>query len=457
MCINGANSDLTCTGVSPRVKQGLTRKTSGNNFLVVGNPLTNKLDSMSVLRMNISGPNSEGIAHKFFEALAEYKAMVLDIGQAVIHNHLEMGVLFHIPGGENSAGLLMKDLLFKAFEHGLQVTFTPVTSRDYEAWTEEHGKPRHIFTVVGRKITAEQLGLVARCATEAGLDIDRITRLSGRPILHDDEDCKIGKACVQISVRGRCDETELKSKLFAISHETGIDVAFHSDSIFHRSHRLVCFDMDSTLIQMEVIDELAKRAGVGQKVAEITARAMHGEIDWNQSYKERLGLLKGLSETVLEDIAQNMPLTEGLEFLIRTLKKLGHKLAIISGGFEYFANHLKDTLGFDYVYANKLEIIDGKVTGRVTGDVVNAKRKAEALREIAEREGISLSQTIAVGDGANDLLMLGAAGLGVAFHAKPIVREKAKHAISSVGLDGLLYLLGISDRDVENDFDSEKI
>jgi len=264
----------------------------------------------------------------------------------------------------------------------------------------------------------------------------------------------VGKACVQISVRGKCDETKLKSELFAISHKTGIDIAFHSDSIFHRSHRLVAFDMDSTLIQMEVMDELANRAGVGQKVSEITARAMHGEIDWNESFKERLTLLKGLSESVLEDVADNMPLTEGLEHLIKILKKLGYKLAIISGGFEYFANHLKNKLGFDYVYANQLEIIDGKITGQVTGVLVNAKRKAEALREIAEREGISMSQTIAIGDGANDLLMLGAAGLGVAFHAKPIVREKAKHAISSVGLDGLLYLLGISDRDVENDLDS---
>jgi len=289
------------------------------------------------------------------------------------------------------------------------------------------------------------------------MNIDRIHRLSGRPTLHTNNNANHEsgtKACVQISVRGNCNQAEVKAKLFQISHETGVDVAFHPDSIFHRSHRLVAFDMDSTLIQMEVIDELAKRAGVGEKVAAITARAMHGEIDWNQSFKERLGLLEGLSESVLEDISNNMPLTEGLEDLVKILKKLGYKLAIISGGFEYFANHLKTKLGFDYVYANKLEIVDGKVTGRVTGDVVNAKRKAEALREIAEKENIALSQTIAIGDGANDLLMLSTAGLGVAFHAKPIVREKAKHAISSVGLDGLLYLLGISDRDIEAEPDA---
>eukprot|EP01123_Difflugia_compressa_P000819 TRINITY_DN10949_c0_g1_i1.p1 TRINITY_DN10949_c0_g1~~TRINITY_DN10949_c0_g1_i1.p1 ORF type:complete len:377 (+),score=68.31 TRINITY_DN10949_c0_g1_i1:41-1132(+) len=361
-----------------------------------------------------------------------------------------MGVLFHIPGGESSAGPMMKDLLFKAFEFGLQVTFTPIAESDYAAWAEDHGKPRHMLTLVGRKITALQLTKVTQAASEAGLDIDRITRLSGRPLLHSDE---VGstKACVQVSVRGKCQEDQLKTKLFAISHETGVDIAFHSDSIFYRSYRLVAFDMDSTLIQMEVIDELAKRAGVGDKVAEITSRAMHGEIDWNQSFTERLALLNGLSESVLLDIASNLPLTEGLEHLVHILKKLGYKLAIISGGFEYFANHLKQKLGFDYVYANKLEIVNGKVTGRVTGDVVNAKRKAEALQEIAHKEGLAMSQTIAVGDGANDLLMLGAAGLGVAFHAKPIVREKAKHAISSVGLDGLLYLLGISDRDIEEE------
>jgi len=343
----------------------------------------------------------------------------------------------------------MKDLLFRAFEFGLQVTFTPISATDYAAWAEDHGKPRHMMTLVGRKITALQLAKVAQAATEAGLDIDRITRLSGRPLLDDDEESV--KACVQISVRGKCMEDQIKAKLFAISHDTGIDIAFLSDSIFHRSHRLVAFDMDSTLIQMEVIDELANRVGVGAKVSEITSRAMHGEIDWNQSFVERVALLKGLSEEVLSEVADTLPLTEGLEHLIKILKKLGYKLAIISGGFEYFANHLKNKLGFDYVYANKLEIANGKVTGRVTGTVVNAKRKAEALQEIAEKEGILMSQTIAIGDGANDLLMLGAAGLGVAFHAKPVVREKAKHAISSVGLDGLLYLLGISDRDVEDE------
>eukprot|EP01124_Arcella_intermedia_P005458 TRINITY_DN13224_c0_g2_i1.p1 TRINITY_DN13224_c0_g2~~TRINITY_DN13224_c0_g2_i1.p1 ORF type:complete len:490 (-),score=114.97 TRINITY_DN13224_c0_g2_i1:22-1491(-) len=443
-CINGANADLSCNvvGGSPRPS------TPGRRLSGSFSALATKTNNMSVIRMNVSGPNSEGVSHKFFGALADYNAMILDIGQAVIHNHLDMGVLFHIPGGEENAGLLMKDLLFKAFEFGLQVTFTPVSTSEYISWVEDHGKPRHIITLVGRKITAQQVAHVTQAAVEESLSIDRITRLSGRPLLHDEDAVK---ACVQISVRGKCNKDTIKSKLFAISHDLGVDIAFQSDSIVHRSHRLVAFDMDSTLIQMEVIDELARKAGVYDKVAGITARAMNGEIDWNQSFTERLALLKGLPESVLEEIAANLPLTEGLEHLIKILKKLGFKLAIISGGFEYFANHLKDKFGFDYVYSNQLEIVDGKVTGRVTGVVVNAKRKAEALAEIAQKEGIGLEQTIAVGDGANDLLMLGAAGLGVAFHAKPIVRQKAQHAISSVGLDGLLYLMGISDRDVEDE------
>jgi phosphoserine phosphatase len=226
-----------------------------------------------------------------------------------------------------------------------------------------------------------------------------------------------------------------------------VDIAFQKDDIFRRNRRLVVFDMDSTLIEAEVIDELAKEAGVGEQVIEITEAAMRGEIDFNESFRRRVALLKGLDASVLERIAERLPLTEGATELVGHLKALGFKTAILSGGFTYFGHFLQQKLGFDYVYANELDIRDGKVTGEVVGTIVNGERKAQLLREIAEKEGVRLEQTIAVGDGANDLPMLSIAGLGIAFRAKPLVRQSAKQAISTLGLDGILYLIGFRDRD----------
>ena len=203
--------------------------------------------------------------------------------------------------------------------------------------------------------------------------------------------------------------------------------------------------MDSTLIETEVIDERAIRAGVGDKVKEITERAMRGEIDFCESFAERVALLKGLDESVMKDIAENLPITEGLDRLMEVLKRVGYKTAILSGGFTYFGNYLKQRFGFDYVYANELEIVDGKLTGRYVGDIVDGKRKAELLRLIAQVENVNIAQTIAVGDGANDLPMLATAGLGIAFHAKPKVKQTASQSLSTIGLDGILYFLGFKD------------
>jgi phosphoserine phosphatase len=343
----------------------------------------------------------------------------------------------------------LKDILFRCHELGLQVRFTPISDDSYQHWVAGQGKARHIITVLARKITADHIASVSAIISEFGLNIDRIDRLSGRVPLTDgaaDMERRQTKACVEISARGPLNDGEFRRRCMALASELDIDVAYQEDTMFRRNRRLVAFDMDSTLIDAEVIDELAKAAGVGAQVAEITERAMRGELDFIDSFRARVALLKGLDESVLKDIAASLRLNEGAERLVSTLKKMGYKTAILSGGFNYFGEHLQQILGIDYVFANALEIRDGKVTGNVVGDVVDGKRKAALLRDIAAKENISLEQVIAVGDGANDLPMLSIAGLGIAFRAKPIVKQSAKQAISTLGLDGILYLLGISDR-----------
>jgi phosphoserine phosphatase len=277
------------------------------------------------------------------------------------------------------------------------------------------------------------------------MNIDGIQRLTGRIPLSDTEESK-SKSCVEFSVRGNPRDTaEMRRRFMQISSEEEFDISLQEDNVYRRCRRLVCFDMDSTLIETEVIDELADRAGVGQQVREITERAMRGEIDFTQSFTERVALLKGLDESVMREIAENLPVTEGVGRMMQVLKRAGFKTAILSGGFTYFGNYLKQKFGIDYVYANELEIVDGKLTGRYLGDVVDGKRKAELLRIIAQVENINIAQTIAVGDGANDLPMLSTAGLGIAFHAKPKVKQTARQSISTIGLDGVLYFIGFKD------------
>ena len=276
------------------------------------------------------------------------------------------------------------------------------------------------------------------------MNIDDIKRLTGRIPL--DENARTPKASVEFSVRGTPrDKEQMKADFMKLSAEQEMDISFQEESMFRRMRRLICFDMDSTLIETEVIDELAIRAGVGDEVKAITESAMRGEIDFTESFTRRVALLKGLDESVMQEIAESLPITEGVERLMYVLKKYGYKIAILSGGFTYFGQYLQKKYGIDYVYANELEIIDGKLTGRYLGDVVDGKRKAELLRLIAQVEKVDIAQTIAVGDGANDLPMLGVAGLGIAFHAKPKVVANAKQSINTIGLDGVLYFLGFKD------------
>ncbi|MEJ6791480.1 MAG: phosphoserine phosphatase SerB, partial [Lacinutrix sp.] len=343
---------------------------------------------------------------------------------------------------------VLKDILFKAYELGIQAKFTPIILENYEKWVTLQGKNRYIITILGERLTAEQISRVTHIISEKNLNIDAIKRLTGRRSLIEKEEYP--RASIELSIRGKIDnKAEFTEKFMQISKELNVDIAFQEDNIYRRNRRLVCFDMDSTLIQTEVIDELAELAGVGEEVRAITESAMQGEIDFNESFKKRMKLLKGLKEEVLKDVAKNLPITKGARRLIDTLKKYGFKTAILSGGFTYFGNYLQEELGIDYVYANQLEIIDGKLTGNYLGEIVDGNKKAEYLKEIAKKEGLNISQTIAVGDGANDLAMLNLAGLGIAFHAKPKVKDNAQSAISSIGLDGVLYLLGYHDRHID--------
>ncbi len=398
-----------------------------------------------IVLINITGEDRPGLTSAITGVLAQGGVNILDIGQAVIHDTLSFGILVEIPHTEEASSVL-KDVLFTAYKLDQQVRFTPVSEADYQQWVNGQGKPRHIITLLTRKVTAEQLNRVSSITAKYGLNIDHIDRLSGRMPLDMPEDQ--GKGCIEFSVRGEpADPVALREEFLREAQALNVDIAFQQDSLFRRNRRLAVFDMDSTLIEAEVIDELAKAAGVGEQVAEITERAMRGELDFRASFKERLALLKGLSEEVLEGIGASLRLTEGAERLFAELKRLGYKTAILSGGFSYFARQLQDKLGIDYVFANELEIVDGRVTGRAVEPIVDAQRKADLLRQLTEQEGLRLEQTIAVGDGANDLPMLAIAGLGVAFRAKPLVKQSAKQAISTLGLDGILYLLGYRDRE----------
>jgi phosphoserine phosphatase len=398
-----------------------------------------------ILLISISGADKPGITEAVSEVLMRHECDILDISQSVIHDNLNLGLLARTPT-VCELDYIKSEILPSIDAFAVKARFQEISEKSYSHWVEQQGKPRHIVTLLSRRVTAEHIAKVSAVTVKHQLNIDKITRLSGRVPLDRMENSI--RSCVELSLRGVPSQLDkFRSSLLEMSSEMEVDIAYQEDNIFRRNRRLVVFDMDSTLIDSEVIDELAKETEAGDKVSEITAAAMRGDIDFKESFGQRLRFLEGLDESILEKVFHRLNLTEGAEDLMSTLKLLGYKTAILSGGFDYFASRIQKKLGIDYVYANKLEILDGKVTGNISGTIVDGERKAILLQEIADGENVCLEQVIAVGDGANDLPMLSIAGLGIAFRAKPLVKATAKQSISKVGLDGILYLMGISDRD----------
>jgi len=398
----------------------------------------------NILLISISGEDQPGLTAGITAILAEHSVNILDIGQAVIHATLSMGVLVEVPQDSNE-GQVSAAIEDYVRQHSMRVRISPVSEDSYGQWVQGQGRARYIITLLARKITADQLARVTAVVSRHGLNIDGINRLSGRIPLG--ELPALSKACVEFSVRGLLQDADaFRRDLLETAGVLEVDLAFQEDNMYRRNRRLVAFDMDSTLIEAEVIDELASLAGVGEQVSAITERAMRGEMDFSESFRARVALLQGLEEGALQQVANQLKITEGAEHLIATLRTLGYKTAILSGGFTYFAQHLQNRLGMDYVYANELDIVDGVVSGNIKGVIVDGARKAELLRQLAREEDIDLQQVIAVGDGANDLPMLSIAGLGIAFRAKPLVKQSAEQSISTLGLDAILYLLGFSDK-----------
>ena len=399
-----------------------------------------------IVLLNISGQDQPGLMAMLTSALAAYQVRLLDVGQAIIHDELVLGLLVEF-GADEDLPTALAAVEGTCDAAGVVLRCDPISADDYQDWVASQGKSRHILTLLAAGVRGPQIAAVTDIVHRFGLNIDSIRRLSGRIPLAETGNST--RTSIEFSLRGDpTDAAALKAALLAAADELVFDFSVQRDTVYRRNRRLVAFDMDSTLINAEVIDELAGIHGVRDAVADITERAMQGELNFQESFRARAALLKGLPESALQTVANSVALNDGAHRLIRALKHFGYKTAILSGGFQYVGEHLKQELGIDYVFANELEIVDGVMTGEVTGGIVDAAKKAALLEEIAEREGIALEQTIAIGDGANDLPMLSRAGLGVAYHAKPLVKESASHAISNFGLDSVLYLMGFSDRDI---------
>ena len=404
-----------------------------------------KHPQLEIILINVTGVDHPGVTSALTEILGRHHATILDIGQSTIHHYLSLSLL--IKTDSSISGEILKELLYKASELDINIRFTPTDPGDYEQWVTMQGRGRWIITMLGRRLTADHIAKLTAEVAAQGLNIENIKRLTGRVPLNPSEANEKAKTCIELAVRGTpADRANLSRRFLEIASANEVDISFQEDNVFRRTRRLICFDMDSTLIETEVIDELAMRAGVGDQVKAITESAMRVEIDFSESFIRRVSLLRGLDVSVMKDIAEHLPITEGVERLMTVLKRAGYKTAILSGGFTYFGNYLKQRYGFDYMYANELEVDDtGHLTGRHLGDIVDGRRKAELLRLLAQVENVDIAQTIAVGDGANDLPMLATAGLGIAFHAKPKVKQTAEQSLSTIGLDGVLYFLGFKD------------
>ena len=404
-------------------------------------------DDANILLVNVSGQDKPGLMAMLTSTLTSYQARILDLGQAVIHDELALGLLVRLPQGADLEAF-QKEVLQQAGAIGSTIRFSAVEPERYGHWVQGVERTSYVITLLCRGSVSQELHAVSTLTHRHGLNIEHVRRLSG-PVRLDQAADSV-KVCMEMRVGGVLEDASvLQADLMTAAGQLHFDFSVHEDNVFRRNRRLVAFDMDSTLIDVEVMDELAARYGVGEQVAAITERAMRGEIDFKESFRERAGMLKGMPVSILHDVAESVRLNDGADKLLAALHHFGYRTAVISGGFQYVGEHLRERFDIDYVFANELEAVDGHLTGEVVGEIIDAQRKAEILRTLAEQEQIALQQTIAIGDGANDLPMLASAGLGVAYHAKPVVRESAGHAISNFGLDSVLYLMGFTDTDID--------
>lgn len=423
------NATTDASGSEPQARNRDVREIVPSQLHIPSVPMA------SIILARISGLDGPGITAGLMEVLTQGDCTLYDVEQVVLRDRLSLSVLISVPEGQPT----VRDVLFYAWEKGLQA--------DFEVVDEDSpvpAKPRFAVTVIGSQISPEAFGAVATAIAAAGGNIDSIERLSRYPVVS-----------YELAVSGG-DHTAMRSSLLVASAVHNVDVAVQAEGLTRRSKRLIVLDVDSTLTQDEAIDLLAEEAGVAEEVVALTARAMAGEIDFVAALIQRVALLRGLPVGALDRVWEKIRLTPGARTFVRTLRRMGMKIAIVSGGFTVFTEHLKSDLGLDHAFGNELEISDGMLTGRLTGPPIDRARKASILREVAEAEGIPLDQTVAIGDGANDLDMLAAAGLGIAFNAKPVVRDAADTAVSVPYLDAILFLLGIRRDEVEAADDGDR-
>lgn len=391
--------------------------------------------SSSHVLITVSGPDHPGITAALMDIVVKSGHQVCDMGQAVTHGLLSLSV--YIEFKDNNQMDLLKELLFETRNMGLVLNYQLIEEKDSEVSFNSNEK--FILNCISTsKLTPKFLRDVARTLATNKINILRIDNMSQRSFKSLE---------MTTTIPDGIDLQKLKKDLMGLSVSHQVDLAFLKDNVFRRSKRLIVFDMDSTLIQSEVIDEMAKVLGVGEEVSKITKRAMEGEIDFDQSLTLRVSKLKGLTVEKMKFILDNLELTQGAEHFIKRVKSLGYKVAIISGGFSFYADALKEKLGLDYAFSNELEIQNGALTGKVLGTIINAQQKAMLLKLIAQQEKISMEQVVAIGDGANDLQMLSLAGLGIAYHAKEIVKKEANHHMSHGPMTSILYFLGIPENE----------
>jgi phosphoserine phosphatase len=382
------------------------------------------------LLIRVTGRDRPRVINDVLGLVAGAGAQIEDIEQLVVRERLTLDVLVRL--GDADSGLV-RDLLYWAHTQGLTIDFEHV-----EASSQRSMLPRHAVTVLGERLRSAALAAVAGAVTDTGGTVDRVVRLATEPVIAYDLSVIAG------------DVEEMRRRLLQVARDQEIDVAVQAGGLERRAKRLVVMDVDSTLIRNEMIDLLAEEAGCSDQVAMITERAMRGELDFEGSLRERVRLLKGLDQDAFVRVRERIQLTPGARTFVRTLKRLGYAVAIVSGGFTVFTDWLRTQLDLDHAYGNTIEIVDGRMTGEILGPVVDRARKAELLVEIAAAEGVPLSQTVAIGDGANDLDMLAAAGMGIAFNAKPAVREQAAVTVSVPYLDAILFMLGLRGTDVDH-------